>query len=60
MPYNSPITDWQGAGLLAPSIVRLHKLATLEKSLMRRVLGSLQQGDRDQVSVTLDQLFGKW
>jgi mRNA interferase MazF len=58
--YDVPITDWQGAGLLAPSSVRLHELATLEKSLIRRVLGSLQQADRNQVSAKLKQACGSW
>jgi len=58
--HDVPITDWQGAGLLAPSSVRLHKLATLEKSLIRRVLGGLQQTDRNQVSAMLKQAYGTW
>jgi mRNA interferase MazF len=58
--HDVSITDWQGAGLLAPSSVRLHKLATLEKLLIRRVLGSLQQGDRNQVSAKLKQAYGTW
>src|SRR5271154_5412429 len=45
-----PITDWQGAGLLAASTVRLHKLATIEKWLVHRVLGSLQPADRTQIA----------
>src|SRR5437588_8585715 len=48
-----PITDWQGAGLLAASMVRLHKLATLEKPLVHRVLGSPQQSDRNQVPAVM-------
>ncbi len=55
-----PITNWQGAGLLSVSIVRLHKLATLEKSLIHRVLGSLQPVDRNQVSGVLKQLYANW
>jgi mRNA interferase MazF len=55
-----PVTDGQGAGLLAPSIVRLHKLATLEKSLVQRVLGSLRPGDRKQVSAVMSQVYGNW
>jgi len=55
-----PITDWQGAGLLAASIVRLHKLATLEKSLVHRVLGSHQPADRNQVSAVMKQIYGNW
>ena len=55
-----PISDWQFAGLLAASIVRLHKLAMLEKSLIRRVLGSLQAAGRKQVSVMMKQFYGTW
>src|SRR5581483_9728915 len=47
--YDVTISDWQGAGLLAPSIVRLHKLATLDKTRVRRQLGSLTPSDRQQV-----------
>ena len=46
-PFDLTITGWQKAGLFAPSVVRLHKLATLEKALVRRHLGSLQPGDRE-------------
>src|SRR5271156_2151916 len=49
-PQDVPISDWQGAGLLAASIVRLHKLATLEKSLVPRILGRLPPADPMQVS----------
>jgi len=58
--HDVPIADWQGAGLLAPSTARLHKLATLEKSLIRRILGSLQPGDRNQVSLIMKQVYGTW
>ncbi len=59
-PYDVPITDWQGAGLLASSVVRLHKLATIEKALIRRRLGSLQPADRRQVSSVMRQTYGSW
>ena len=48
-PFDVPISDWRGAGLLAPSTVRLHKLATIEKRLVKRRLGQLQQRDRSAV-----------
>lgn len=59
-PYDVPITDWQGAGLLAPSVVRLHKLATLEKALIRRRLGHLQSTDHQQVSALMRRIYGTW
>jgi mRNA interferase MazF len=54
------ISDWQPAGLLAPSTVRLHKLATLAKSRVQRVLGSLSVRDRQQVRTVLQQLLTAW
>jgi mRNA interferase MazF len=52
------ISDWRGACLLAPSFIRLHKLATLEKSLILRRVGSLQPIDRLQVSAVMKQTYG--
>src|SRR5688572_21446265 len=49
-PLDVPIADWRSAGLLAASIVRLHKLATIEKSLVARTLGFLTQIDRVSVA----------
>jgi len=43
--FDVPVLDWQAAGLLAPSPARLHKLATLEKALVRRALGRLSESD---------------
>jgi mRNA interferase MazF len=59
-PHDVPIQEWQGAGLLAPSTIRLHKLATLEKSLVHRQLGRLRDADRQAVSQIMAQLFGGW
>ncbi|MFL5245912.1 MAG: type II toxin-antitoxin system PemK/MazF family toxin [Gemmataceae bacterium] len=41
--YDVPLLAWQKAGLLAPSIVRLHKLATLAKSRVHKHLGPWMQ-----------------
>ena len=58
--HDVPIEDWRGAGLLAPSIVRLHKLATLEKSLVQRHLGHIQSQDRAAVSAAMRRLYAAW
>ena len=58
--YDVDITDWRGAGLLASSVVRLHKLATLEKSIIRRRLGALGPADRRRVSRVVQRIYGKW
>ena len=39
-PCECELADWSKAGLKAPSFVRLHKLATLEKKLIERSLES--------------------
>jgi mRNA interferase MazF len=58
--FDIAFADWKGAGLLAPSVVRLHKLATLEKASVRRKLGEIQAIDRAAVATALQQTFGKW
>ena len=56
-PYDIEITDWRGAGLRLPSIVRLHKLATLEKALVDRNLGILAATDWAEVHSTIQQMW---
>ncbi len=51
------IDDWQNAGLLAPTVVRIHKVATIEKRLVHRQLGSLQPADRTAVAEVLSEVF---
>lgn len=43
--YDVPLAGWQTAGRLAPSVVRLPKLATLVKTRVRRYLGTLDAND---------------
>ena len=58
--HDMALADWQGAGLIAPSFLRLHKMATLEKRLVDRVLGHLQPQDRNQVAQSLGAMFANW
>ena len=59
-PYDVSLSAWKAAGLLAPSVVRLHKLATLAKSRIFRQLGSLDAGDRKQVAAVVTKLAASW
>jgi mRNA interferase MazF len=54
------ISGWHQAGLLAPSTVRLHKLATLAKNRVRRRLGALDPNDRQQVGLVLQRIAASW
>jgi mRNA interferase MazF len=58
--FDVKIADWRAAGLMAPSIVRLHKLATIDKSLIQRLLGKLTTKDKGLVGTALAQLCAGW
>ncbi len=55
--YDMPIKDWTSAGLLKPSIVRVHKLTVLETKLVKRKLGKLSAEDGDKLYACLKGLF---
>lgn len=59
-PYDVALSEWKATGLLAASVVRLHKLATLEKSLIKKMLGQLQPADQPNVADTMKQTYGQW
>jgi mRNA interferase MazF len=54
-PEDVALDEWQQAGLLLPSVVRLHKVATLQRKLVDRKLGRLSPGDWARVALTLRQ-----
>ncbi len=43
--FDVEVIEWQQAGLRLPSIVRVNKIATLEKRLIERRLGALMTTD---------------
>jgi mRNA interferase MazF len=51
------LKDWSKAGLMSNSCVRLTKLATLEKALVERKLGSLSASDLSFVEQKLIDMF---
>jgi mRNA interferase MazF len=51
------ILEWQQAGLMRPSIVRLHKVNTIEKVLVNRQLGILQPNDWLQVCQRIQEIW---
>jgi mRNA interferase MazF len=56
-PCDVPVVNWQRAGLRLPSIVRLEKLATAEKSTVVRKMGRLAPDDWEKVKTVLKQFF---
>src|ERR1051326_6511381 len=55
--FDAIILNWRAAGLLAPSTVRLHKLATVEKGLVRKKLGRLHESDWNLARSVLKQIL---
>ena len=53
------ISEWQGAGLRLPSVVRLEKLATVDKAAILRKLGQLSPSDWRKVQPVLKGLFAR-
>ena len=51
------LSNWQGAGLKLPSVVRLEKLATISKSCVARKLGQLSADELARVKETLATVF---
>jgi len=55
--FDSKINEWEAAGLLLPSWVRLHKIATIDKSLIYTQLGALSQSDIESIRLKLNKIF---
>jgi len=56
-PFDVELVEWRQAGLLLPSVVRVHKVATMEKRLVERRLGALTAGDWARVRAVIQQLW---
>ena len=54
----APITRWQEPGLLRASLLK-PVIATLERSLVVRKLGELEEEDRDVLRTVLDEILGR-
>jgi len=55
--YDVNLAEWRQAGLLLPSVVRMHKLATLQKTLVERQLGILTQKDMSNIQTRFKQMW---
>jgi mRNA interferase MazF len=55
--FDVVLHEWQSAGLMLPSVVRVHKLATLQRNLVDRSLGQLTSDDWTNVQAAIFQLW---
>ncbi len=56
-PFDVSLAKWRREGLLLPSVVRVHKVATLEKRLVERRLGVLTVDDLERVRAGIHRLW---
>jgi mRNA interferase MazF len=56
--FDIAVKDWKQAGLLAPSWMRVHKLAAVEKRLVRRKLGRISDADWSTALAAISQMLG--
>jgi mRNA interferase MazF len=56
-PFDVQLNEWKTAGLMLASVVRVHKLATLQKNLVERRLGQLRPNDWKSVHAAILQLW---
>ncbi len=47
------IHNWENAGLKLPSVVRMHKIATLEKEMVERVMGRADKTLKEKINKLL-------
>lgn len=55
--YDIEIKEWRTAGLRIPSIVRLHKIATFEKTLIDQKIGDLHPSDVAEIKKQIVEIL---
>lgn len=55
--FDSMVSEWEQAGLISPSIVRIHKLGTIEENVIEKKIGALDKKDWMNVRMTTRRLF---
>jgi mRNA interferase MazF len=56
-PHDVSVVDWQKAGLPKPTLVRLAKVVTLDRKLVKRKLGRLLKSDQQSIVTKFNDLF---
>jgi mRNA interferase MazF len=58
-PGDTRFTKWREAGLPKPSLARLAKVVTVERSLIRKKLGTVQTSDRPAIHRHFREVFAE-
>lgn len=54
--YDVYMDNWEKAGLKLPSVIRVHKIATLEKDMIEVVIGQIDNSIKRKVKAIVDIL----
>lgn len=55
--YDPELKDWKQCGIILPSIIRLHKIAAIEKDLIERKLGSVTGDIKVEIVEKIQLMF---
>ena len=50
------IDNWENCGLKLPSVIRVHKLATLDKDIVENVMGKVDNSTKEKVQLIITRL----
>ena len=56
-PYDIYIDDWANFGLKLPSVVRVHKMATIEKDMIETIMGKIDETMLSKVKLLYMSIF---
>lgn len=54
--HDTYIDNWEKSGLKLPSVIRIHKIATLEKYMVEMIIGKINEALKSRVNVILSNL----
>ena len=55
--FELKISGWKQAGLLKPSVIRIHKIAALQTDLIVKKIGKLNKADKSKLNNALKSFF---
>ena len=54
--YDIYIDNWEKSGLKLPSVIRVHKIATLEKNMVEMIIGKIDEASKVNIRNIISNL----
>ena len=55
--YDIELVDWENCGLKLPSIIRVHKIATMENEMVEQIMGCINSKTKKSVKELIAKLI---